>query len=239
MCLTIRCQTDQTCFRSSELVAKTTVTWYLSLFNWVIIFSCNRIFLEILHNFLKFYVDAKFEPLVELLVAQWTLTVLFVLPVPADTGLAEVVSTWNRNGLRENIQTDGAQELIFRQEAASCGHILSRGEEKSSFKGNNIINSSHRYLWAWKTTWPISLHVISMNILQYLNIILYIYILSRVELHLLGCGCTALFPLFVCKCTNWNVFTSCSGLCKATVKFHFSVNDARGRLLPSALPTRH
>lgn len=123
MCLTERGQTHQTCFGGFELVAKAAVTWHLSWFDWVIIVSDPVVFPEILHNLPESSVDTKFEPSVEVLVAQWALTLLFTFPVPSDTGLAKVVSTWSRNGLSENIQTGGAQELILRQGSAGCCHI--------------------------------------------------------------------------------------------------------------------
>lgn len=81
--------------------------------------------LKILHNLPESDVDTKFELFVELLVAQWTLTLLFVFPVFGETGFAEVVSTWNRNRLSEDIQADGALELIFCQKTAGCGHSWS------------------------------------------------------------------------------------------------------------------
>lgn len=121
--LTVRRQTHQTSFRCLERVARAVVTWHLSWFDWGIVGSYLIMFLEILHNLPESGVDTKFEPFVELLFAQRTLTLLFAFPVPGDTGLAKVVSTWNRNRLGENLQTDGAQELILRQETAGCGHI--------------------------------------------------------------------------------------------------------------------
>lgn len=102
-------------------------------------------FLKILHNLPESGVDTKLEPFVEFLIAQWALTLLFAFPVPGDTGLAEVVSTWNRNRLGENIQTDGTLELILRQERAGCGHIYKNNKMKRK------VQSSYYMLSAGKT----------------------------------------------------------------------------------------
>lgn len=82
--------------------------------------------LKILHELLVSGVDTKFEPFVELLVAQRAHALIFAFPVLGVTGLAEVVSTWSRDRLGENVQTDGADELIFRQKRAGCGHVCNK-----------------------------------------------------------------------------------------------------------------
>lgn len=99
------------------------IAWHLSWLDWVIIVSYHMVFPEILNNLPESCVDTQFDPFVEVLVAQGTLTLLFASPVSGNTGLAKVVSTWSRNRLSENIQTDGAQELILRQERAGYRHI--------------------------------------------------------------------------------------------------------------------
>lgn len=116
--LTQRGQTHQACFRGSGLVAEAVVTWHLPRFESVIVVAYPVLFPITLHHIPESDIDAKFEPSVEVLVAQWTLTLLFAVPVPADAGLTEIVPTWDRNGLGENLQTDGTQELILRQERA-------------------------------------------------------------------------------------------------------------------------
>ena len=63
-------------------------------------------FLKILDNFPESCVDTKFEPFVELFIAQWTLTLLLACPVPGETGFAEVMSTWDRDRFGENFQAD-------------------------------------------------------------------------------------------------------------------------------------
>ena len=41
----------------------------------------------------------------------------------SDAGLAEVVSTGRGDRVDEDVQTDGAQELFFRQETAAGSHV--------------------------------------------------------------------------------------------------------------------
>lgn len=123
MCFAIRDQTLQTGFGGFELFASAAVTWHLSRFDWDIVVSLYTLFLELLHDLPEPCVDAQFEAFAELFVAQWTQTLVFALPVPGDTGLAEVVSTWNRNRLDEEIHADGARELIFRQQTIGRGHF--------------------------------------------------------------------------------------------------------------------
>lgn len=121
--LTERGQTHQTSFNSLETVARAAVTWHMSWFEWGMIVSSPVVLQEILHNLPESTVDTKLQLFAEVLVAQWALAQLFAFPVLRDTGFAKVVSAWSRNRLSENIQTDGAQELILGQERAGCCHI--------------------------------------------------------------------------------------------------------------------
>jgi hypothetical protein len=68
------------------------------------------------------------------MLTQWTLAPASGIPVPTNTSLAEVVSTWNGDWLSEHIQTDGALELIFRQETARGRHFCN-----TKSKSNHII----------------------------------------------------------------------------------------------------
>lgn len=121
--LTERGQTHQTSFNSLETVARAAVTWHLSWFEQGMIVCSPVVLHEILHNLPESTVDTKLKLFAEVLVAQWALAQRFAFPVLRDTGFAKVVSTWSRNRLSENIQTDGAEELILGQERAGCCHI--------------------------------------------------------------------------------------------------------------------
>ena len=88
---------------------------------------------------------------IELLHAKWTLTHIIALTVHSDTGLAEVVSTCNRDRFSEHIQTDRTLELLFRQQTSGRRHTetdqnvdLGSSERKQNgmvvFKYGNIMN---------------------------------------------------------------------------------------------------
>lgn len=77
--------------------------------------------LELLGDFPQDRVDADVWPLVEGLLAHGTLIQRAGLPVSQNAVLAKVVSTGDRNRVGEDVQTNGAVHLLFRQ-IPSGGH---------------------------------------------------------------------------------------------------------------------
>lgn len=84
--------------------------------------------LELLCYFLQGSVDVELWSLTEGLLAERTLVDLSPptsstpsppsIPVGGDAGLAETVATWCGDWVVEDVQTDGAGELVFRQEGS-------------------------------------------------------------------------------------------------------------------------
>lgn len=71
--------------------------------------------LELLCNLPQHRVHADVGPFVEGLLAHGTLIQMAGFPVSQDTGLAEVVPAGDGHGVGEDVQTDGAVNLLFRQ----------------------------------------------------------------------------------------------------------------------------
>lgn len=71
-----------------------------------------------LHHISESCIDLKLGSAFELLLAEGTLWPVSTGPVPCDASLAVVVSTWCGHWLRECMQTDRTQELLFTLEAA-------------------------------------------------------------------------------------------------------------------------
>lgn len=86
----------------------------------------GRDVLELLGDFLQGAVDVKLRTLAEGLLADGTEINAAAppssVPVGRDAPLTEAMSTWGRDGVLEDLETDGARELILTQKCSSQRH---------------------------------------------------------------------------------------------------------------------
>lgn len=83
--------------------------------------STHRQALELRRNLRQHPVDAHLGPFGVALLAHGADELLAVVPVALQAGLAEAVAARRGNGLHKHLQTDGAAELLLREESASRG----------------------------------------------------------------------------------------------------------------------
>lgn len=90
-------------------------------------------------------VDVELWSLVEALLAQWTEAGrATAVPVRCDAGLTEAVATWCGYGVGENLQADGAGELLLRQEVYRHGHGLDGHQLKKKGKYKHSVDKDSR-----------------------------------------------------------------------------------------------
>lgn len=65
------------------------------------------------------------------------------VPLLSDAALAEVVSTRGGDGKSEDVQTDGAEQLIFSQQAAGRGHICRQEHSKVNLSQTPFLFHIH------------------------------------------------------------------------------------------------
>uniref|UniRef100_A0A674MLK0 Uncharacterized protein n=1 Tax=Takifugu rubripes TaxID=31033 RepID=A0A674MLK0_TAKRU len=86
----------------------------------------GRDVLELLGDFLQGAVDVKLWTFAEGLLANGTeintVAPSSSVPVGRDAPLTEAMSTWSRDGVLEDLETDGTRELILTQKCSSQRH---------------------------------------------------------------------------------------------------------------------
>lgn len=115
MCITERHTAIQTGLEGHQCRVSTDITWHTALCSRRLLgarFHVHRLF-ELSSQIRYEGINTKLWPFAEFFLTERAGALLTAVPIFVETDHAEVVSTWCRNRLSEDFQTDGALQLLF------------------------------------------------------------------------------------------------------------------------------